>query len=172
MNPKDPRRSMPLMQVQPSLRVFRRAPYRLFGSPNPPRCLWLSPATLGVFPHTPSPLQLLEMVHPSHRLIAYFRDPSRSYPYDPQSRHSKLRQSCSLRVPPMRFPPLQRSKFNESPFHRSGRPVSKPELTSPHSLSQTLRGLILARTLQPYFVLLAFMGFTRSPGCFPLADPR
>ena len=112
------------------------------------------------------------MVHPSHRLIAYFRDPSRSYPYDPHFRRSKLRQSCSLRVPPLRFPPLQRSKLNESSSHRSGRPVSIPELTSPHSLSQTLRGLILARTRQPYFMLTTFMGFSCSSGCFPLAGPH
>jgi hypothetical protein len=160
------------MQVRPSHRVFRRAPYRLFGSPNPPRCFQLSLSTLRVFPHTPSPLQLLVVVHPSHRLIAYFRDPSRSHPYDPHSRRSKLRQSCSLQVPPLRFPPLQRTKFNESSSHRSGRPVSKPELTSPHSLSQAHRGLILARTRQPYFMPTTFMGFSRSSGYFPLAGPR
>jgi len=67
--------------------------------------------------------------------------------------------------------PLQHTKLSESPCHRSGRPVSKPEQASPLGLFQTLRGLLLVRALQPCFMPLVLVGFSYSPGCFPLTDP-
>jgi len=138
------------------LRVYRRAPYRLFGSPVPLRRF----DALVVFRHASRRSTVRK-----NGVLSQASDPlQRPLLALPGGRWTEV---SVRRAPPMRFLPLQRSKVVGSAGFESRSPDSHPVAIPPWPFSD-LRGLDLHRPLQPCFMLLTLMGFSPSellPGC-------
>ena len=168
-----------------SLRVFRRVPYRLSGSPESSSVL-LSP-TLEVFRLAPSPLDLTRAVHPLSDFSPLQR-PFGCRPLPPQAASCSLRSEASshevLRpssVRPWRvgwnpapLSPALPNRFGSSRSTIPPRPFSGPRGVDPHHalrpcfMPLTLLGFLLSRVSTPRAVLPG-----SSPGetlsAFPLA---
>jgi len=106
------------------LRVFRREPYRLSGSPNPPRRFGVATVAPEVFRLAPSPASLHMRVHPLSSFGPPTETPHRCWPYG---------------LPLMGFSAPAASSSTVS-RHVAPAPAETP---SPCGLSQTLGGLIL-----------------------------
>jgi hypothetical protein len=132
------------------LRVYRRAPYRLFGSPVPLRRF----DALVVFRHA----SRRSTVRKNDVLSQASNPLQRPLLAPPGGRWTEV---SVRRAPPMRFLPLQRSKVVGSAGFESRSPDSHPDAIPPWPFSD-LRGFDLHRPLQPCFMLLTLMGFSPS----------
>jgi hypothetical protein len=112
-------------EVVVPLRVFRREPYRLFGSSIPLRCSFT--ATHEVFRLPSVPIQLNERF-----ILSQALDPLQRPPWIPPLRLPSSKLFVRLRASPLRFPAPSTLLTDESayrlvpPKHRPLRPFSDP----------------------------------------------